>query len=471
LYTNWAEKGQYVTDWTEIERWDRDYYLHNVQSGRSAGFTAVDRQDGNWLTLCDGTRLLDFQSQLISDSLGHRNPGIYDEIRRAMDRYGHVFFGMGNTYRARAAKLIVEDILGTSSPHWAGRVRILASGTEAVENAITVARLYTGRQVILTQAHSFHGMTVGSSMLRGYRNNFTPSGRTNEVRDVPGFPVSGYIPVPPPERSDFVLSPCATLPSLAATEAIIRAIGAENIAAIITEPMFGAGGLWPHPDYMPGIRALSLKYGFLWIDDEVLCGFGRLGEWFGYQLASDIHPDLMVTGKSINGSTLPVGAMVTNRDIGEFLDEGRWWSGSTWDGHPLVCASIVGAVETMLREDMLTKVQQRGTYLRSRLDEVAARHPCVGHVGGAGLYHVVDLVDGTGDPIVAEDRWSAFLGDTSDHPNNIISRECAARGVLLGGFVPNTIKVGPPFTITDEEIDLAMTAFDEALGAVDALYC
>jgi taurine--2-oxoglutarate transaminase len=460
-----------MTDWAEIERWDRQFYLHNVQSGRDFAFVGVERQDGNWITLSNGHRLLDFQSQLISDSLGHRHPGIYNEIRRAMDRYGHVFFGMGNAYRARAAKLIIQDVLGSTSPDWAGRVRILASGTEAVENAISAARLYTGRHVILTQAHSFHGMTVGSSMLRGYRNNFTPHGNSDTVRDVPGFPVSGYIPVLPPERGDFVLSPGTTLPSLAATEAMIRAIGPENIAAIITEPMFGAGGLWPHPAYAPGIRALSLKYGFLWIDDEVLCGFGRLGHWFGYQLAPDIHPDLMVVGKSINGSALPSGAMITNHEIGQFLDDGRWWSGSTWDGHPLVCASIVGAIETMLREDTLTTVRQRGAYLRNQLDAIAARHACVGHIGGTGLYHAIDLVNGAGNPIVTEDRWSAFLGDTTDHPNNIISRECAARGVFLGGFVPNTIKVGPPFTITEDEIDIGMTALDAALDVIDARYC
>jgi taurine--2-oxoglutarate transaminase len=460
-----------MTDWAQIEQWDRAYYLHNVQSGRSMDYVGVERQDGNWITLSNGHRLLDFQSQLISDSLGHRNPGIYDEIRRAMDQYGHVFFGMGNSYRARAAKLIIEDVLGSTTPDWAGRVRILASGTEAVENAITIARLYTGRQVILTQAHSFHGMTVGASMLRGYRNNFTAHGNRAEVRDVPGFPVAGYIPVPPPERGDFPLSDGAVLPSLAATEAMIRAVGPENIAAIITEPMFGAGGLWAHPAYMAGVRALSLKYGFLWIDDEVLCGFGRLGSWFGYQMTPGIHPDLMAVGKSINGSSLPSGAVITSREIGQFLEDGQWWSGSTWDGHPLICASIVGAIETMLRDDILTTVQARGRYLRDRLDAVAARHPCVGHVGGAGLYHVVDIVDRDGEPAVRDDRWSAFLGDTSNDPNNIIARECAARGVFLGGFVPNTIKVGPPFTITEEEIDAAITALDAALGEVDAHYC
>ncbi|MDE0801165.1 MAG: aspartate aminotransferase family protein [Rhodospirillaceae bacterium] len=458
-----------MTDWSQIEGWDRNYYLHNTQAKSEHQFAAVDRQDGNYIFLADGTRLLDFQSQLISDSLGHRNPGIYDEIRRAMDRYGHVFFGMANEYRARAAKLVIEDILGSCSPKWAGRMRVLASGTEAVENALTIARLYTGRQVVLTQAHSFHGLTVGATMLRGYRNNVTPAGSPDTVRDVPGFPSAGYIPVPAPERQDW--NGEGPLPSLAATEAMIRAVGPENIAAIITEPMLGAAGLPAHKDYLTGIFELSRKYKFLWVDDEVLCGFGRLGEWFGYQLSPGIHPDIMAVGKSINGSSMPVGAVIASTEISEFIEGARWWSGSTWDGHPIVCASIVGALETMLREDMLSQVKNRGAYLKARLDALADRHPSIGSVGGHGLFYAVDLVNGDGFPIIEDDRWTGFTGDLSQHPNNIVAGECAKRGVFLGGFVPNTIKVGPPFTITEDEIDTAIMAFDEALTVVDNTYC
>ena len=163
-----------MTDWADIERWDRKYYLHNVQGRDDYAFNAVASMDGNYFTMADGTRLLDFQSQLISDSMGHRHPGAFGELRRAMERYGHVYFGMANEYRARAAKLVVDDILGGDTG-WAGRFRVLSSGTEAVEVAISMARLFTGRSVILTQAHSFHGVTVGASMLRGYRNNVTPA--------------------------------------------------------------------------------------------------------------------------------------------------------------------------------------------------------------------------------------------------------------------------------------------------------
>lgn len=458
-----------MTDWSKIEEWDRQYYLHNTQAKAEHVFTAVDRQDGNYIFLADGTRLLDFQSQLISDSMGHRHPRIYNEIQRAMKRYGHVFFGMASEYRARAAKLIIEDVLGGTDPHWAGRVRILASGTEANENAITMARLYTGKQIILTQAHSFHGLTVGATMLRGYRNNLSPTGAMETVRDVPGFASNGFIPIPPPERQDW--SGNQRLPSLDATESMIRAVGPQNIAGILTEPMLGAGGLAGHDSYLPGVYELCKKYDLLWIDDEVLCGFGRLGEWFGYQLYPGIQPDIIAAGKSINGSVLPAGAVIASTEIADFFEEARWWSGSTWDGHPLICASIVGALEAMLEGNMIATIKSRGAYLKAKLDEIAQRHPSVGFVGGHGLFYAVDIVDKDGKPVVEEDRWTGFTGDLSQSPNTVIGGEMAKRGIFMGGFVPNTIKVGPPFTITEAQIDTAMSCFDEALVVADRLYC
>ena len=180
-------------DWNELERWDRAYYLHGLQAEDELSITAVDSTDGNYLTLADGTRLLDFMSQLISDNLGHRHPAIHGALAEAMERYGHVTYTMANEYRARAAKLVIADILGQEG--WAGRLRILPSGTEAVDSCIMMARLYTGRSVILTQAHSFHGMTVGPTMMRGYRNNISTEGGFADVADVPGFPPHGYIPI------------------------------------------------------------------------------------------------------------------------------------------------------------------------------------------------------------------------------------------------------------------------------------
>ena len=450
-------------DWEQLEKWDRAYYLHGLQAASEYHYIPVDSMDGNWFTLADGTRMLDFMSQLISDSMGHRHPGRSTPNWRAPWSATATLILVWPMNIARAAKLIIADLLGEAA--WAGRARVFSSGTDAVESCIAMARLYTGKSVILTQAHSFHGMVMGSTMMRGYRANLSPAGDFDQVQDIPGFPAHGYIPIPAPEFEDWQGS--GRLPSLEATEQIVRAIGGENIAAVITEPMLGGGGTFPHRDYTAGLRDISKRHVFLWIDDEVICGVGRLGEWFGYMHWPGVEPDLIAAGKGLNGSALPVGAVIASKEISEHFEAARWWSGSTWDGHPLVCATIVGNLEYMLANNMLQQVRQRGAYLKERLDGLDAKHPSVGRVSGRGLFYTVDLVNGDGEPIVPEDRYSPFTGDLSEMPNNIVAGENAKRGVFLGGFTPNTIKLGPPFTITQEEIDLAVDSLDQALDVID----
>ena len=219
-------------DWQQLEKWDRAYYLHGLQAASEHNYTPVDSMEGNWFTLADGTRMLDFMSQLISDSMGHRHPAIHAELSRAMERYGHAYFGLANEYRARAAKLIIADLLGDAE--WAGRARIFSSGTDAVESCITMARLYTGKSVILTQAHSFHGMVMGSTMMRGYRANLSAHGSFDKVQDIPGFPAQGYIPIPAPEFEDWNGS--GRLPSLQATEQIVSAISHHPAGHRVSAP-------------------------------------------------------------------------------------------------------------------------------------------------------------------------------------------------------------------------------------------
>src|SRR5437773_4977710 len=174
-----------AVDWPQMEAWDRAYYLHNVQGAEEHVWNGVAYQDGNYLYMVDVARLLDCQSQLISDNMGHRHPRVVAGLQEALERYGHVYFGMATDYRARAAKLIVDDLLGADG--WAGRVRILPSGSDAVDVALTMARIHTGRPIVLTQEHSFHGLTAGAgTRIRGYNNQISSVEERHRVRDVPG---------------------------------------------------------------------------------------------------------------------------------------------------------------------------------------------------------------------------------------------------------------------------------------------
>ncbi|PPR76874.1 MAG: Taurine--pyruvate aminotransferase [Alphaproteobacteria bacterium MarineAlpha2_Bin1] len=450
-------------DWSEIEKWDRKYYLHNTQAQNEYVFFPVEAVDKNYLYLPDGKKLLDFQSQLVSDNMGHRNQRVHNEIKIAMERYGHIFFGLSSDYRAKAAKLLINDIIGHEK--WAGRVRILSSGTEAVENAMSMARLYRGTSTILTQELSYHGLVPGATQLDGYRGNLTKNISLNESLDVPGFPDKRYVNIPAPEYSDFINK--SILPSLKETERIINNIGPKNVAGIITETMIGGASYMPHSDYLRGIHNICKKYNILWILDDVLCGFGRLGEWFSYQIEENIFPDLLIIGKGLNGCALPVGAIITSLEVGEFFDKARWWSGSTHDAHPLVCASIVGNIESMMENDIINKSKSNGRYLLEKLLKLKDNHPCIGRISGRGMYYSLDLVDLNGDPIIKDDRKTRFTGNLSNNPNNVFANFCIENGLFAGGFMPNTIKAAPPLTISINEIDFAIDIMDKAFDFIE----
>jgi taurine---2-oxoglutarate transaminase len=465
--TTAAAAAAAVVDWEQMETWDRAYYLHNVQGAEEHVWNGVAYQEGNYLYMVDGSRLLDCQSQLISDNMGHRHPRVVAGLQEALERYGHVYFGMATDYRARAAKLIVDDLLGADG--WAGRVRILPSGSDAVDVALTMARVYTGRPVVITQQHSFHGLTAGAgTRVRGYSNQISSVASPHAVRDVPGGEAPTFRTVPAPEHEDF--DAAGGLPSIEALERTIAEVGPENVAAVITETMLGVGGIMSHDDYIPAVRELTRRHGILWVDDEVICGFGRLGKWFSYQLYDGVVPDVMVIGKGMNGCILPVGGVVASREIAEVFERDRWYSGSTWDGHPLVCATIVANIEAMIDEGAVEHGAEMGVRLREGLEELRSRHPSIGRIGGRGLYQAVDLVRGDGTPIVPEDRAFDFTGDLSHTPTRIIARESAKHGVFLTGFVPNTIKVTPPLTVTSDEIDLTLEAFDAGLDEVERIH-
>ena len=257
---------------------------------------------------------------------------------------------------------------------------------------------------------------------------------------------------------------------MAALEQMIEELGPDNIAAVITETMLGVAGIMGHDEYLPAVRRLTRKHGILWIDDEVICGFGRLGKWFSYQLYDGVRPDLMTIGKGMNGCILPVGGSRSESGARRALR-----------ARSLVLGKHMGRPST-------GRCDHRGEYRgddrrgsrgarcgdgdspASRPGRAARPPSLIGHIGGQGLYHAVDLVGADGSPIVPEDRAFDFTGDLSGTPTAIIREEAAKHGVWLTGFVPNTIKAAPPLTITADEIDLTLEAFDAGLQEIDRRY-
>ncbi len=464
-----------------MKEWDLKYCLHQVSTATEIrrAIRYVDRVDEHFIHYSDGSRVLDMMSGNYSCINGLRNPKVMAAVKQACDDFG--FVGEGGTtnrYKASASKLLMEDILGPDN--WGGAVRWVGSGSEATELALQIARLYMNRPNVVTREWEYHGWTAGGdacTRLRFSAHNLCSAGEPRWVRDVPGKQGSAFVV---PGHNCFRCSlghrypGCkmadGRLPCIKAVESMIRSIGAETVAAIITEVALGSGALLPAGEYFPQLRQLTRELGILWIDDEVLMGAGRLGSWFAYQAYGGAAPDIMAIGKSVSSSQLPVGGVVVNRDIAQFFGENRWNTGGTFFAHPVVMAAVEANLRTMLDENAIEKARRVGEYLRPRLMEMEKRHRCVGQVDGRGCYWVTELVKDreTRQPFVEADRNTDAAGRLwAGWPSFTVSRRAAEKGVNIGPFPPNAAVLAPNCTVTEDLLDMACEALDYGLEGVD----
>lgn len=464
-----------------LEDWDRRYYLHEHVAPEEYRFVHVVDAEGMHFTLGDGTRILDFASQTVCCNLGHRHPRVVDAVKEALDRYGHLtaYPRLGNHYKPTLAKLLVEDVLGGDG--WAGRVRFLSSGSEAVDQAMLIARLYTQRPIIVSFQHAFHGSTIGAgggaTRFRGYGGGLASPTDPTFLRTVPGYPLAGSAVVPASDCFDCPLGytypackstfPTGQLPCLHTAERLIRNLGPENVAALIAEPMAVTGVPNP-PEYVRQIRELTTRLGILWIDDEIITGFGRTGKWFAYQW-SGVTPDIMTIGKAFTNGTIPMSATVVSREIADFFSRYRWMVGGTHAGNPIAAAAAVAAVETYRDEGLIDRGRQLGEYLEPRLRELAAQHRCVGWVTGKGAFWSLELTKDseTRERFVPDGRDVIFGGDLSRLPGVVVAGEAWRRGVFLRHDGPETVQLAPPLIATEEQCDVALAALDAGLSVLE----
>ena len=381
-------------DWQQVKDWDERYVFHVLATSEEYQSTLVESAEGCYVTLAGGKRLFDFANQLVCVNMGHRHPRIQAAIREATEKFGYIWEGLTTEYRSRAAKLIMEDL---EVGKWAGRIRFLSTGTESVENMVLFAKLYSGRRNIVTRSHDYHGWTnalSGANGVRGYRSSLASGQGAPVIRDVPDAPSPNYHFAPAPHcyrcPIGHTYPNCkdtkGTLACVRATEHVIRVLGPETVAGFLTEPAQGAGMIHPPPEYFPQIREMTQRLGILWLDDEVMTGFGRLGEWFGYK-CYDVTPDIMSVAKGLISSALPAGGVVLSKQVAEFFDQWRFSTMSTFGSHPLAMAAICANLEAMVEENILERVRDLGAHLGAGLIGTAAKAP----VPGAGLRARADV--------------------------------------------------------------------------------
>ena len=467
------------TDWDTIKDWNDKYIVRTFSSQDEYHWIPVESTEGDYLIMPDGTRLLDFYNQLYCVNIGQKNEYVTGKIKEALDRYGFVWDYYSTDYKATVAKMLIEDILAPYD--WAAKVRFTNTGSEAVEVASIIARLYTGKPLIASREHGYHGESAGAAALNHVypgRSHLSDGNRTDFVRAVPGQMHSNTFACPAPLcyrcSIGHTYPECSTrgdqLPCVLATERMILTQGVDSVAAIITEPACGAGTFMPPDEYLPQIYEMTRRLGILWIVDEVLMGFGRLGTWFGHEkFGKELKPDLMTIAKGLTSSQIPAGGVVLSKHVAEFMDTVRWNHVSTFSGHPIAMAAAQANLEYMIENDIPEMSRAAGEYFGAQLAELEARHKTVGFVAGAGMFWQVELVKDkdTREPFIPADRYTAFGGDNSDFPVRTVAGKCMDKGVLLGGFVPNTLRIGASLTVSREDMDKALDALDYALDYLD----
>jgi taurine--2-oxoglutarate transaminase len=450
-----------------VEKWDRDYLIHVEHTAAEYEPVQVVAAEGAWLEFADGRRVLDFHGQYMCVGVGHGDARLRAALHAAIDQVDYVCEAFTHEAKARAAKLLVQDTMAGSD--WAGAAKFASSGSEAVECALLMARLYMDRPLIVTREGAYHGWTAGAASVTSIAHMRNPliDPVSGEVRNDRSLVPS---PVAPVAMSD-ELADDGRLRCVADTERLIRSLGVENVAGIITELYHGAGGFLVPDGYPQQIREMTSRLGILWIDDEVIAGAGRTGQWWAFQHYG-VEPDLMCTGKGLASSAVPAAACVVSRKVADFFGTRRWAATSTFSGHPLAVAAIAANIELMLAENVLGHVRDVGGYLAGRLDELAAGHACVAGASGVGLGYGINLVHpGTGKLWVPQDRWitPSVDGEPAFAPAKYVADRCAQRGILLLNFLPNTVTIAPPLKISRADIDFAVSALDDICTELDGM--
>jgi len=403
----------------------------------------VARAKGIYFWTPEGKRFIDFNSQLMCVNIGHGDERVVRAIQEqaAVLPYANPF--MATEVRARLSVKLAEITPGDINCFF-----FTNGGAEANENAIRIARMFSGRHKIGARYRSYHGGTAGALTLTGDPRRWAAEPGIPGVFRIPDF----YHGIQ--KGSD------TTEDVLARTEEILELEGAKTVAAIIIEPVVGTNGILIPPDgYMQGLRALCDKYGILLIADEVMAGFGRTGEWFSVDHWK-VEPDLISMAKGLTSAYVQLGAVGMRRQIADHFEKNVFYGGLTYNSHPLACAAALATIAVYEEDKLIENARRLGEVMRGLLEDLQSRHPSVGATRNIGLFGIVEVVRNreTREPMA---------------PFNGTSPEMQALGKFFraeGLYTLvrwNTFFTNPPLCITEAELREAFAIIDRGLQTTD----
>ncbi|WPW20454.1 aspartate aminotransferase family protein [Streptomyces sp. HNS054] len=431
---------------------DRAHVFHSWSAQELIDPLAVAGAEGSYFWDYDGRRYLDFTSGLVYTNIGYQHPKVVAAIQEQAARMTTFAPAFAVEARSEAARLIAERTPGDLD-----KIFFTNGGADAVEHALRMARLHTGRPKVLSAYRSYHGGTQQAVNVTGDPRRWASDSATAGV-------VHFWAPFL--YRSRFYAETeeqeCAR--ALEHLETTIAFEGPSTVAAIILETIPGTAGVMPPPPgYLAGVRALCDKYGIVLVLDEVMAGFGRTGTWFAADLY-DVVPDLMTFAKGVNSGYVPLGGVAISAEIAATFATRAYPGGLTYSGHPLACAAAVATINVMEEEGLVENAASLGaSVVGPGLRELAERHPSVGEVRGTGMFWAVELVRDreTREPLVPYNA-------SGEANAPMAAFAAAAKKAGLWPFVNmNRTHVVPPLNTGEAELKEGLAALNAALSVAD----
>lgn len=436
---------------SEIKKTQTGYVLQSWSKQKNLNPIPIEKAKGIYMYDFDGKRYTDMSSQLVNLNVGHGNKKIIEAIKEQAEKYCYLSPAYGSEPRAILGKMLIERL-----PDNFGKVFFTNGGADANENAVKIARMFTGRQKVFSRYRSYHGSTYGAGNLTGEPRRYPLE------PGAPGF-VKFFDPYVYREKINFSSEEEAADYYVSKLREQVIYEGAENVAAIVVETITGSNGvIIPPKGYLKGVRKICDDFGIMLICDEVMAGFGRTGKMFAFE-NFDIKPDIVSFAKGVTCGYVQLGGVAVSKKIAEFFDDNTLMCGLTYSGHPLACAAGVACLEYYDEAKILDNVNASGKILGECLEELKEKHECVGDVRYIGLFSAIELVK---DKVTKE-----ALVPYGKDPNGTM-------GTIIGalkskGFMTysheNMILISPPLIITGEQVKEEMKKVDEVLDEVDKI--
>ena len=430
-----------------------NHRAYNLQSWSKQGSLdpiVIEKAEGIYMWDPLGKRYTDMSSQLVNLNLGHGNRAIIEAVKKQADQYCYIGPSYGSESRGELAKLLVELL-----PDNFAKIFFTNAGADANENAVKIAKMYTGRHKVFSRYRSYHGSSFGAGNLTGEPRRYPLE------PGIPGF-IKFFDPYIYREPLNFASERDASDYYLYKLREQVIYEKPDSIAAIILETVTGSNGVIIPPEgYLQGVRKICDDYGILLICDEVMMGFGRTGKMFAFE-HGDIKPDLVTFAKGVTCGYVPLGGVAVSTPVAEYFDDRLLSCGLTYSGHPLACAAGIACVNYYREHKILDNVNARGAEFAGILKAIKEKHRCVGDVRSIGLMGAVELGrdKGTKEPMVP-------YGNDAKGVMKDINARLAARGFMTYTH-ENIILAAPPLIITSDQLSEELVKLDEVLGYIDS---